>query len=168
MKNRQRFYKNEIEKKPEGVISGYAVYWDKREMVDDGGMYLESHAPGSLKEDPTGVSLYCQHDKKRLLANTKSGTMRVWDDGVGLRYEAELPESASDIKELIERKDLQGVSVGYSINDEKYNGNKRDVMDGSVYDLSLTDKPALTTTLNMGSLNLNPRGYAWSELILGV
>lgn len=147
------------------TISGYAIYWDRESDI---GGYKERFAKDSLKESDSGTSLYFQHNKERLLGNTKGGTLELEPDDKGLRYKATLPDSASDIVESIERKDIQGVSVGfYSLKDD-IQGNTREVQDALLVELSLVDKPAHETSLSMRFKTIKTKTKHWSKLILGV
>lgn len=161
----RRFLKRNMtpSKEKEGVIEGYAVYWDRESDI---GGFMEKFARDSLMESEDGVSLYFQHDKKKLLANTKSGTLKFMPDDQGMRYEAKLPESAKDIKELVDRQDIQGVSVGMVVEDDDYMGMNRTIHKAELFELSLVDKPAHETSLSMrGKQKRRPH---WSTLIIGV
>ena len=147
------------------VISGYAIYWDR---TSDIGGFKERFAKDSLKESESGTSLYFQHDKRRLLGNTKAGTLGLYPDSQGLRYEAKLPDSASDIRELIERKDVQGVSVGFYALKDNIQGDTREIQDAMLVELSLVDKPAHDTSLQMRFKKVVNKTKHWSRLILGV
>ena len=123
----------------------------------------------SLTEDKSGVSLYFQHDKNNLLGNTKSGTLKLSSDSQGLKYEARLPDFARDKKELIERGDLTGVSIGFFPEKDKWNGTSRRIEKARLFEISLVDKPAHKTTLSMRDKTTDlPTGRRWNHLIIGV
>ena len=167
MKINRSFFRSVIEAKPEGIISGYAVLWDKPALVNG---FNESYKRDSIKPHNSGVSLYFQHDKNNLLANSKAGTLRLNSDDKGLFYEANLPNFASDKKELIQRGDLQGVSIGFFCEKDTIKGDNRVIEKAEVFELSLVDKPALQTSLSMRD-NLTERQkkiYRWNKLIIGI
>ena len=91
------------EQSPKGEIEGYCVLWSESSDI---GKFKETFLKDSLNPDSSGVSLYYQHDKRRLLGNTKAGTLEIIPDKKGLKYKARLPRNAKDIQESIERKDI--------------------------------------------------------------
>ena len=144
----------------EGKIEGYACKWGHVANVP--GIGPETFEKNSL-DFSEGVSLYFQHDKKNLLANSKSGTLKLFHDDVGLKYEATLPKSATRVLESVQRKDVQGVSVGFVCMDEDRQPHKRRIKKAKLFELSLVDKPAHQTTLKLRSKSDRPR---WTDLIL--
>ena len=147
----------------EGKIEGYAIYWDRSSKV---GRFNELFMKDSLKESDTGVSLYYQHDKKKLLANSKAGTLKLKPDNIGLKYEAKLPKSQISIKEAIKRQDVQGVSVGFHCLQDEHVGTTRKIKNAELWEISLTDKPCHQTTISMRS-EKKKRPH-WSTLAIGV
>ena len=78
-----------------------------------------SHAPGAFAgRDAEVVALY-GHEKRLLLplGNTKSGTLRVDDDGKGQSFELEPPDTAfaCDLLLSIERGDVSDTSFGFAL-----------------------------------------------------
>ena len=53
------------------------------------------------------------HERGALLGRTCSGTLRLSEDGTGLRYEIDLPDTTvgRDVAALLERGDLTGFLV---------------------------------------------------------
>lgn len=68
---------------------------------------------GSLKRD---VLALVDHDPARMLARTKSGTLRLSEDTRGLAFDLDVPDTTTgrDILALAERGDLGGMSLGSS------------------------------------------------------
>ena len=128
------------------TINGYCILWNKPSVVNGRKEFFKR---GSLKESPEGTSLYLQHNEQRILANSKAGTLKLTEDEVGLRYQANLPESAKDIREAIKRKDIQGVSVGFLSLKDELSSNSRGISKAYLEELSLTDKPAHKTTIDI-------------------
>src|SRR5262249_44528598 len=62
------------------------------------------------------------HDPTRLLARTKSGTLRLTEDRQGLAFELDLPATTlgADMLALASRGDLGGMSFGFRSVDEDW------------------------------------------------
>lgn len=62
------------------------------------------------------------HDANQLLGRTVSGTLRLEEDGRGLRYEADLPDTqlGRDVAELVGRGDVTGSSFGFVVEQESW------------------------------------------------
>ena len=143
-------------------ITGHAVYWDRVSHIK--GVGPEMFTRGSLKLPDSGCSLYFQHDKKNLLANSKAGTLKLWEDDLGLAYEATLPKSATRVIESVQRKDCQGVSVGFVCEDEDRSFGQRKIKKAQLFELSLVDKPSHATSIKLRSRQDRPK--KWTDLIL--
>lgn len=100
---------------------GYAAVFDtpwSEALVESAG-YVETVARGAFRKALTvseNVPLLWQHDRRDMLATTKSGTLKLKEDGKGLLVEAKLPDTGLGhyVKEMIERGDVQGMSYGIS------------------------------------------------------
>lgn len=147
------------------TIYGSAVSWNRAAKI---GEFSELFERGSLKPHQAGVSLYFQHDNRRLLGNSQSGTLKVKNAPEGLLYSAVLPASAEDIREAAARKDLRGASVGFEVKKEKWDGNTRIVKEGILWEISLVDKPAHASSVSLRSHGLMRRARSWHHLIVGV
>ena len=143
-----------------GLLEGYAVYWGIENKMPYG---TEKFLKDSLVPDEDGVSFFVMHNEQRILGNSKSGTLKLESDDRGLKYQVQLPESAKDIKEAVEREDFQGVSVSFLPEKDKYEGDCRTVLKGRLDEISLVDKPALRTSLSMRSKK--KRVPSWSKLV---
>ena len=66
-----------------------------------------------LEDDVRGLH---NHDTNRLLGRTKSGTMRLSVDQIGLRYEIDLPDTptGNEVGTAIERGDMSGSSFSFA------------------------------------------------------
>ena len=108
----------------EGVrFDGIAVPYNTTSVTlrDRRRPYKERIAPGSLRWSDDTVML-TQHDQRGIpLARVAAGTLRFHDNGNGLAFEAELPESRADIREALRRGDLDGsVSIGFVCEDDDW------------------------------------------------
>jgi HK97 family phage prohead protease len=101
-------------KKP--VIRGYAALFNS-DSQDLGG-FVERISPGAfdevMKRGTDVVALY-NHDPMFLLGRESSGTLRLFVDERGLRYEIDPPESRADVVEAIERSDVRGSSFAFRV-----------------------------------------------------
>lgn len=107
-----------IEKIEGRTVSGYAARFNVLSKPIPGweGSFREQILPGAF--DSRGdVSLFWMHDFSQPVANTKSGTLVVTVDEIGLRYEATLGETAPDTHrlDLIKRKVVNEMSFGFRV-----------------------------------------------------
>ena len=97
------------------VAVGYAAKFGVRS--DDIGGFVEQIAPTAFTKTVTEADVRAlrDHDPSRLLGRTGAGTLRLFGDSVGLRYEIDLPDTQEgrDTALLLERGDLFGSSFGF-------------------------------------------------------
>lgn len=102
------------------TISGYAAVFDKRSENfhwDPDQEFYEVIAPGAfsevLKDD---VRALFNHEGMPL-ARTKSGTLKIEQDSIGLRYQFELPDTTlgNDLGAAIRRGDIDGSSFAFRV-----------------------------------------------------
>jgi uncharacterized protein len=140
-------------------LVGYCAVWDSPTTITEGrNTFVEVIRRGafskSLKDDV--IATY-NHDYSRLLGRVSSGTLRLTEDNHGLRFEVDLPESAVDIKELVQRKDLVGGSFTFSVRvgGEKWNKDSRELLDLVLHEVApVVVMPAYSSTsVNLRSKN---------------
>lgn len=104
-------------------LTGYASVFGQ---YADFGSYLETLAPtafdGVLADPATDVRSYYQHDSSRLLGRQGSGTLRLSTDTTGLHFELDIPDTTDgrDLRELVTRGDLTGMSFGFVAGQEDW------------------------------------------------
>jgi len=108
------------------TLYGYAAVYGA-ESGDLGG-FRERIAPGAFR-DVLGGDVRCllNHDANVVLGRTRSGTLRLFDEDRGLRFEVDLPESRPDIREAVERGDIDGASFRFRVGRDSWQGEVRTV-----------------------------------------
>jgi HK97 family phage prohead protease len=99
------------------TVEGMAVVWGS--LSHDMGGWRERIASGAFTDALRSAKmpiLGCyDHKVGDLLASTAVGTLRLAEDGTGLRFAIDLPNTTlgRDVLTLVERGDLAGVSIGF-------------------------------------------------------
>jgi HK97 family phage prohead protease len=135
-------------------LQGYGAVFNAF-SVDMGG-WKETIAPGAftrcLAANPD-LLLLRDHDNSILLARTRSKTLTVEQDSIGLKFNASLPSTtqASDLIALIERGDIDGCSFSFIANKDDWKtdqvGNTvRTLIDVELFEVSVVSEPAYPDT----------------------
>ncbi len=133
-------------------LVGYAAVFDSPTPITEGGRsFTEVIRQGAFdRAIRSGGDIIAtfNHDPNRLLGRTSAGTLKLSTDGKGLRFEIDLPEHASDVREMVQRGDLKGASFTFTprANGEKWNGNNRELTDLYLYELGPVAMPAYRET----------------------
>ncbi len=141
------------------TVTGYAARFNSpSEILAEGGKrFREVILPGAftraLAAPPRGdVLALWDHgrDGRPPLARTPD-TLRLWEDAEGLAFEFELPASAEDVREAVQRRDVRGMSFGFA-RDARDRWSVRDglafreVIDAPLFEVSITARPAYPAT----------------------
>jgi HK97 family phage prohead protease len=131
---------------PARKLTGYAAVFKEETRVAG---FVEVIRPGAFKASLAGRDILAlvDHDPARLLARTKSGTLRLQEDERGLRYELDLPDTQEgrDILTLAERGDLGGMSFGFTVSKggEHWKGQRRELRAVTLHEISVVhSRPA--------------------------
>lgn len=143
-------------------IEGYAAVFNQRSKLifEDGKLFYEIIKPNAfdevLKSDNLNVKAVVDHDKSKLLARTKSGTLTLSVDEYGLKYNILLPNTnlGEDIAKMVERGDIFESSFKYSTvkGDDRFerdeNGDLIHIVErvSGLYDVSLVVDGAFANT----------------------
>ncbi|MDP2376096.1 HK97 family phage prohead protease [Reyranella sp.] len=112
-------------------LEGYAATFGTEARI---GSYLESIAAGafaaSLADGGDKLALV-DHDPGKLLARTRSGTLRLAEDSRGLAFDLDVPDTqlGRDMLELARRSDLGGMSFAFKVrpDGERWTGQRREL-----------------------------------------
>lgn len=153
----RRTFLEPIEFRSEGsgkiVASGYAAVFNK--LSQNLGGYVEQFAPGSFTKtlQEQDVRALYNHDPNALLGRMSSGTLRAEEDGTGLAYEIDLPDTTvgRDVATMLERGDLSGSSIGFRVVEQERGETEQGfplvtVRSVSLRDLGPVTFPAYTDT----------------------
>lgn len=104
------------------MLVGYAAKFNEESVpIRDywGDSFVEIIAPGAFANSIRSnvVKALYNHNSDYVLGSTKSQTLTVFEDNVGLRFELELPNTniANDLYESVKRGDTDGVSFGFRV-----------------------------------------------------
>ena len=145
----------ELRAKDDGdTIAGYAAVFN---TTTDLGYFEERIAPGAfaraIKEQQDVRALW-NHDPNHVLGRTKSGTLRLSEDNVGLQIEIDPPDTQTgrDVVESIRRGDVDQMSFAFIATKESWTERKgllplREIQDADLYDVSPVTYPAYQSTI---------------------
>jgi uncharacterized protein len=136
-------------------VVGYASVFDS---AADLGLFQEIVKPGafsrSLASNSSDPMALFHHDPSLVLGRRSAGTLALAEDGRGLRYEIQLPNTTlgRDLGELIGRGDIRGASIGFRVAEggESWSVDgataMRSLTDLELFEISLTAIPAFADT----------------------
>ena len=147
-----------IENENEKIIEGHAVVFDQQTNMSD--CFYEVIDRGAFDGcDMSDVALFVNHDSRNLpLAHTKSGTLELNIDDIGLSIRARLDvENNSDAKALysaVARGDIRGMSCAIVVDAEEWQDLeskssmplRRIKKFKAIYDVSVVNYPAYEGT----------------------
>lgn len=170
MKKSIRNYSGDIsfrafEENDKRYLEGYAVVFNKRSKLisENNRLFYEIIKPEAfndvLKSEDLNVVLTFNHERDRVIARTKSGTLKLSLDEYGLRFIAEVPNTTlgNDIYELVKRGDLFENSFAFAVkkNDDEWtkdeNGNDLRIIKkvSRLFDVSIVVDAAYSDTYVM-------------------
>lgn len=130
---------------------GYAAKFNSRS--ENLGGFTETIEPGAFSrslKSRNDVKLLVNHDTGRVLASSRARTMRLVEDNIGLRVEADLPNTTDgrDMAELLKRGDLSSMSFGFNVIKDSWNaeGDQRTLKSVRLFEVSIVAFPAYQST----------------------
>lgn len=132
-------------------LVGYAATFGTEARIAD---FVETIQPGAFARSLSGgkdILALVDHDAGKVLARTKSGTLRLSEDDRGLRFEIDVPDTTTgrDILALAARSDLGGMSFGFSVDPdgEEWRGERRSLRSVTLHEVSVVQSfPAYSGT----------------------
>jgi HK97 family phage prohead protease len=98
-------------------LEGYISLFNVRADIDGETEVIRRGAfAGSLASNRDILALV-DHDASRLLGRTRSGSLRLAEDSVGLAFDLDVPDTTlgRDVLTMAERNDLGGASFGFTV-----------------------------------------------------
>jgi len=153
----RKLEKLEVRATPDGgaILEGYATVYDYAYSIGDvdRGGFMETIMRGAAAKSAgeADVRLLINHEGIPL-ARTKSGTMTLESDDIGLRVTAELdpmnPLSAS-LRSAMERGDMDQMSFAFRVLRDEWNSDysERKIYELKLFDVSMVTYPANPATV---------------------
>ena len=155
MTNREtRDFETQFEVREEGdgmTFVGYAAKFN--EPSENLGGFIEYVERGAFTrslKSRNDVMLLWNHDAGEPLASTRSGTLKLTEDEVGLRVEAKLPMTSrgKDLAILLRDGIVRKMSFGFNVIKDSWNaeGNERRLKSVKLFEVSAVVWPAYNST----------------------
>lgn len=144
-------------------LEGYAAVFGIEARI---GSFIEVIRPGAFRgtlETGKDVIALVDHDFSKLLARTKSGTLKLSEDSKGLAFEIQVPgtQLGNDVLELAQRGDLGGMSFGFpppGKDGERWTGQRRELLNLDLREISVVSSwPAYEGTIIKARSKMPPR-----------
>ncbi|MER0179460.1 HK97 family phage prohead protease [Heyndrickxia faecalis] len=135
------------------MITGYASVFNSKTSI--GEFFDEVIAPGAFSKslaNNSDVRALFNHNWDKVLGRTKSGTLRLFEDDRGLKFEIDLPDTsvARDLAESMARGDINQCSFGFFATSENWDYTSepalRTVTEVELYEISIVSIPAYEDT----------------------
>lgn len=137
----------ELRKAGDGkVAAGYAARFNK--LSQNLGGFVEQVAPGAftktIKEQD--IRALFNHSEDHVLGRNISETLRLVEDGDGLSYEIDLPDTmmGRDVATLLERRDVSGSSFGFRVVEDEWGETEQGFPLRTLKQVSLRDVGPVT------------------------
>ncbi|MGH7243602.1 MAG: HK97 family phage prohead protease [Phycisphaerales bacterium] len=141
------------------MLQGFASVYDSRSKPI-GGYFVEIVRKGAFGRAIRGeddVRALYNHDASQVLGRGKAGTLRLFDDPKGLRYEIDLPDTtvARDLAISVDRGDVNQSSFGFRKIKDAWSEERtaegmiidiRELLEVELFDISPVTFPAYEDT----------------------
>lgn len=125
--------------------------------------FIETIKPGAFKRSLNSgkeIRMYLNHDSNKILASTRSGTLRLTEDSRGLMVEADIPPTTygKDVSILMQRGDVHSMSFGFTVPNAgdswSGDGRSRELREVILHEVSVvTGFPAYQATEGQATIN---------------
>ncbi len=146
-------------------LEGYAAVFNSEARI---GGFTETIIPGAFRASLLSgkdVLALVDHDTGRLLGRTRAGTLSLSEDGRGLAFSIEVPNTTlgADILALAERGDLGGMSFSFRATDEAWpSAGRRELRAVDLLEVSVVQAhPAYDAT----SVSARARMHGTEEMV---
>lgn len=124
------------------IIDGYvnAVERESKVLYDTRGKFIEKIRAGAFQraiDKSENIKVLLDHEKDRELADTKSGTAKLYEDNIGLRAIVEITDP--EVIDKARNNKLRGWSFGFYCNKEERKNNEDGIEERVVRDLDLDE-----------------------------
>jgi len=151
-------------------LVGVALVYDtvSKYISEKGRRFQEIIRKGAIKFKDN-ISLVYRHLQPAEFADTESDTLKVWDDGKQILFEAELPRYAKKLKEEVKSGKLYGVSIAFNRDIVETVNGVDYVNSGRLEHIALTPTPAYGNTSvsirETDSMQIRRRKFEWEQYI---
>lgn len=135
------------------VIEGYINKFNERSQYMGFYEYVDSRAFDKTLAEGNNIMALYDHDSSKILGSTRSGSLTLSVDEVGLRFSLKPNMSVSyakDVVELVRSGDLAGASFGFTVSDddweEKDGEYHRTLKEINLFEVTLTAFPAYVSS----------------------
>jgi HK97 family phage prohead protease len=129
------------------------LLWAREEVVvrsvNGGKPFTERVARGAFDQSLRGnISLLVGHDRRELLANTKSQRLKLASDERGLAFDVQLPDTqrAKDVYALVDSGVLSEMSFGFVVRSDAWKGSERTLTQVDLREVSIVESGAYPQT----------------------
>lgn len=141
------------------TLEGYAALFGTEARIGSFTETIRRGAFGRTLERRGDVLALVDHDPSRVLARTRSGSLRLTEDTRGLAFALDVPDTQAgrDVLALAERGDLGGMSFGFRVpaGGDAWSGEARELIDVDLFEVSVIQAfPAYDGTI----VNARARG----------
>lgn len=120
-------------------LEGYAARFGVEAKLPGFTEVLRPGAFAASLSEQRDILALVDHDKHRVLARTRSGTLRLSEDSSGLHFDLDVPDTTAgkDVLALAERGDLGGASFAFRAIDEHWDGDRRELRAVDLKEISI-------------------------------
>ena len=123
------------------TLEGHAAVFGQAARIGGFTESIRAGAFASTLRSAGDILALVDHDAGKLLARTKSGTLRLAEDGQGLAFALDVPDTQTgrDILALAERGDLGGASFGFTVpkGGDAWTGTTRELRSVTLHEISI-------------------------------
>jgi HK97 family phage prohead protease len=164
-------YEERSEEQPSKIYGQVALF---NRMSEEMRGFREKISPGCFKKtlDEADIRALMNHDPNYVLGRNTSGTLKLWEDNIGLNMECEPPDTqwAKDLMVSMKRGDVDQMSFGFRVIKDSWDEVDgeiiRTLIECELFDVSVVTYPAyLMTSASVRSLLYSNEFRDLAELI---